>query len=53
MGAAREDAAAQQPVAGGVAVEPQELFADALGVRVRDAVPDVVADGADIRDVVV
>jgi hypothetical protein len=40
-------------VAGGVVVEAEELFADALGVGVGDAVGDVVAEGAEVGDVVV
>src|SRR5262249_23632546 len=52
-GAAGEDAAAQQSVPGGVGVEAQELFAEALRVGVGDAVGDVVAHGADVGDVVV
>jgi hypothetical protein len=39
-------------VAGDVVVEAQELFADALGVGVEDGVADVVAQRADVGDVV-
>src|SRR5207244_7384860 len=52
-GAAGVDAAAEQAVAGDLGVEPEQLLADALGVRVQDAVADVVAEGADVGDVVV
>jgi len=40
-------------VASDVVVDAQELFADALGVSVEDAVADVVAQCADVGDVVV
>src|SRR5205823_4667860 len=45
--------ATEQPVAGDVRVEPEELLADAAGVGVQDAVSDVVAQGAEVGDVVV
>jgi hypothetical protein len=51
--AAGVDGAAEQPVSGDVVVDAQELFADALGVGVEDTVADVVAQGADVGDVVV
>jgi len=49
----RIDAAAQQPVTADLVVEAQELFADTLGVGVEDGVPDVVAQRADVGDVIV
>jgi hypothetical protein len=52
-GAAEVDAAAEQAVSGGLGVEPEQLLADALGVGVQDAVADVVAQRADVGDVVV
>ena len=51
--AARADGAAQQPVPGDAVVDAQQLFADALGVGVGQGEADVVAQGADVGDVVV
>ena len=45
--------AAEEPVAGDAAVESEELFADAEGVGVEDAVADVVGERADVGGVVV
>ena len=50
---ARVDGAAQQPVPGHRRVEPQQLFADPLGVRVGEGEADVVGQGAEIGGVVV
>src|SRR6266702_3363705 len=52
-GAGGQDPAAEQPVSGGVLVQPQQGFLDAQCVRVDDGVADVVAQGADVADVVV
>ena len=46
--AAGDDGAAEETVAGDALVEAEELFADALGVGVEDAVGDVVAQSADV-----
>ncbi len=51
--AADGDSAAQQPAAGHVVVDPQQLLADPLRVRIEDAVPDVIAQCAEVGDVVV
>ena len=52
-GTAGVDGTAQQAVARDGVVEAQQAFADALGVGVEHAVGDVVAQGADVGDVVV
>ena len=51
--AARADGAAQQPMSGDGGVDPQQLFADALGVRVGEGESDVVGQRAEVGDVVV
>ena len=51
--AAGDDGAAEEPMAGDAPVESEELFADAEGVGVEDAVADVVGERADIGGVVV
>ena len=51
--AAGNTAAAEQPVTGDPVVEAQQLLADPQGVRVEDAVADVVAQRADVGHVVV
>ena len=51
--AAGDDATSQEPVAGDLRVEAQESLADAERVRVGDAEADVVAECADVGDVVV
>src|SRR5262249_49955856 len=52
-GAAGQDPAAQQPGPGGVLVQAQQGFLDAQRVGIEHAVADVVAQGADVTDVVV
>src|SRR5439155_370961 len=52
-GAAGQDPAAKQPVPGDFLVQAQQGFLDAQRVGVEDAVADVVAQGADVTDVVV
>ena len=47
------DAAAQQPVAGDLGVESEELFAQGEGMRVGQAEADVVAQRPDVGHVVV
>ena len=47
------DRAAEQPVPGDLVVDAQQLFADPLRLVVQDAVADVVAQRADVVDVVV
>ena len=47
------DGAAQQPMPGDGGVEPQQLFADALSVRVGECESDVVGQRAQVGDVVV
>lgn len=49
----RGDRAAQEPVPGELSMVPQQPLALHLRLGVQHAVPDVVDDGADIRDMVV
>ena len=51
--AAGDDGSAEEPMAGDAPVHSEELFADAQGVGVDDAVADVVGERADIGGVVV
>ncbi len=51
--AAGREGAAQQAVAGDVGVQPQQRFADAQRVCVRDAVADVIGERSHVGDVVV
>ena len=51
--AAQQYAAAQQPVAGDLVVDPQQVFLHPLCLVVQDRVPDVIAQRADVCDVVV
>ena len=50
---ARANGAAQQPMPGDGGVEPQQLFPDALSVRVGQPESDVVGQRAQVGDVVV
>ena len=53
VGAADADPAAEQPVPRQCLVVAQQVLAQPLRVRVRDAIADVVGDGAQVVDVVV
>ena len=52
-GASGDDAAPQQSVTGDRAVEPQELLSKGERPGLGEPEPDVVAEGADVGDVVV